>query len=172
MSSPDHVFSGLIVPRAEGRTCQKRVRCVTKGRTTAAVGIRLVRSSSPTDFNSNNFILIFAHLYPFKSSLEQPGVCYQELSIGVLDHRPADGLLPRLEDLCSTPVLTCSTPILFISCHTFSLWSRPGLFGPCWSLGWRYSRMMRAGSPMAGPVEPRLRSSSVMLSKSGELHII
>ena len=45
MSSPDHVFSGLIMPRAVGRTCQKRVGGVTKGRATTAAAQRcLVRS--------------------------------------------------------------------------------------------------------------------------------
>ena len=51
---------------------------------------------------------------------------------------------------------------------TFSRWSRPNPR----SLGWRYSRMIKAGSPMAGPDDPRLRSSSVMLSKSEDFHII
>ena len=44
MISPDHVFSRLIVPRAVGWTCQKRVGGVTKGRA-ATAGIKcLVRS--------------------------------------------------------------------------------------------------------------------------------
>ena len=45
MISPDHVFSRLIVPRAEGWTCEKRVGGVTKGRLDAAAEIKcLVRS--------------------------------------------------------------------------------------------------------------------------------
>ena len=46
VSSPDHVFSGLIMPRAVGRTCQKRVGGVTKGRAAAAAAAQrcLVRS--------------------------------------------------------------------------------------------------------------------------------